>query len=75
MSYHGPKPGLDNLTVVDFPQQPVHVTFADNSIVRLRNAFYRREGEWLAVYSEHCGYHMFPMPSVETVKGMARVTE
>lgn len=74
MSHYGPKPELlGRLTAEDFPQQPVHVTFADNSIVRLRYAFYRREGEWLAVYSEHCGYHMFPMASVETVKGMVRV--
>jgi hypothetical protein len=58
----------DGLSASDFPaNQSLTLTFSDGSTAHFRHAFFvkstsRRK---LAVFTEHCGYHVFP--AVETV--------
>ncbi|MCC3155626.1 hypothetical protein LJ737_00145 [Hymenobacter sp. 15J16-1T3B] len=47
----------------DFPDGGVRITFEDRSTVRFRFAFAIDAPEWreVAVFTEHCGYHLFPL--------------
>lgn len=47
----------------DFPTGGVRLTFEDRSTVRFRYAFVIEAPEWreVAVFTEHCGYHLFPL--------------
>ena len=58
----------DRLDASDFPtDQSVAIRFPDGSHVFFRHAFAiteRRIGE-VAIFSEHCGYHIFPSGDAE----------
>lgn len=77
MSHYGPTPKLTGqLTAADFPVEgSVTVVLQDGSTCRFRNAFYHREGDWVAVYTEHAGYHMFSFVTVSAIKGHVRVPD
>jgi hypothetical protein len=47
------------LSVFDFPQTPVAVNFDDGSFVCFDSAFFVQEDEFLVIYTEHQGYHVF----------------
>lgn len=52
-----------HLLVHDFPSgQAVRLRFADGSFAYFENAFYieDRARGLLGVFTEHCGYHVFP---------------
>jgi len=73
MTAYGPIPQLvGKLTVTDFPDASVVVVTQDGSTCRFRSAFYHREGDWIAVYTEHSCYHMFLLSSISSIKGMVR---
>lgn len=54
----------NKLSAYDFPSgQAVRITFPDGSQVHFRHAFALADsasGE-VAVFTEHCGYHIFPL--------------
>jgi hypothetical protein len=56
----------DELSAGDF-RSHVLLRFPDGSFVFLRYAFYLldREADQVTVFSEHCGYHVFPLGEVE----------
>ncbi len=56
-----------SLGVSAFPNQSVRLTFPDRSTAVFRYAFYfeDEEAQEIAVFTEHCGYHVFPL--VDTV--------
>lgn len=51
------------LSAYDFDGSVVLVDFEDGSSVRFNYAFYaiNAEHEELAVFTEHCGYYVFPL--------------
>ncbi len=54
----------DRLSAKDFrADQSVHLQFEDGSFALFRNAFavLDKAGERCMVFSEHCGYHLFPV--------------
>ncbi|QEH38493.1 hypothetical protein OJF2_70960 [Aquisphaera giovannonii] len=54
----------DRLSAQDFRgEQSVHLTFADGSFALFRYAFaiLDEAGERCIVFTEHCGYHVFPV--------------
>lgn len=68
------------LTVEDFEDQVVGLKFDDESTVLFNYAFVRKEigavpeihtpsssRKYLVVYTEHCGYHSFPLASVDVL--------
>jgi len=66
-----PQPELaGTLSVYDFPQDQVVITFEDGSQCKFEYAFFRKENGWYAVYTEHCGYYMFP--AYAKIKGTER---
>lgn len=72
MKNYGPLPKLDRLKESDFPDTSIHIRFQDEGTVRIRNAFYQREGERVVVYSKSCGYHSFHLSCIETIRGAIR---
>jgi hypothetical protein len=60
---------LGRLTAQDFDDGDVNLTFEDGSHVFFASAFMRREGKYWAIYTEHCGYHLFLAASVEIRRG------
>ncbi len=53
-----------HLSASDFPSdRSVHLVFPDGSTCLFRYAFYVADDERreLAVFTEHCGYHVFPI--------------
>ena len=65
----------DRLSAGDFRgDQSVHLRFDDGSFALFRYAFavLDEAGERCMVFSEHCGYHVFPVGagSVETVRAV-----
>jgi hypothetical protein len=58
----------DHLSSADFPaDQCVHLSFPDGSHALFRYAFVVKDsvsGE-VAVFTEHCGYHVFPLGDAE----------
>lgn len=69
-----PEPQLARkLTVYDFKHGPVAIVFEDGeSTATLYDAFYRREGAWTVVYTEHFGYLTFLSASIVSIKGPTR---
>lgn len=62
------------LLATDFPPgQSVTIRFDDGSLVSFRHAFAVRDetGRRVMVFTEHCGYHVFPvgMDVVEVTRG------
>ncbi len=54
----------DQLSAGDFPSsQSVHVSFVDGSFAQFRYAFAipAEAGKAVMVFTEHCGYHVFPV--------------
>ncbi len=58
---HGPDRG--HLSATDFSNQSLNINFPDGSSAFFRYAFYLldRELNEVAVFTEHCGYHIFPL--------------
>jgi hypothetical protein len=57
-----------SLGAYDFPSTGgVSIRFADGSRVSFRFAFLIEAREWqeVAVFTEHCGYHIFPLGDAE----------
>ena len=54
--------GRTRLGAGDFPGNGLRICFPDDSDARFRYAFAIRADEWgeVAVFTEHCGYHVFP---------------
>lgn len=54
--------GRTQLGAGDFPNSGLRICFPDESEARFRYAFAIRDDEWgeVAVFTEHCGYHVFP---------------
>ncbi len=52
----------DNLTATDF-RHAVWLRFPDGSLVLFKYALYliSRDRNQIAVFTEHCGYHVFPL--------------
>ena len=77
MSFYGPEPSLvGKLSCTDFPNEgSVTVKLSDGSIGRFKNAFYHREGAWIAVYSEHAGYYMFKLSCIDSIMGHVRTDD
>lgn len=64
------------LGVQDFPRASVQLQFEDGSTATFRYAFAVADvarGE-LAVFTEHCGYHVFPLAGTECEPVPASVT-
>ena len=59
----------------DFTRKSVCILFDDNSRCDFEFAFYRHEGDWLVVYTEHCGYPCFPKNSYIELDGLDRTKE
>jgi len=57
----------ESLGATAFSNQTVRLKFPDGSEANFRYAFVLedRESEEIALFTEHCGYHVFPL--VETV--------
>jgi hypothetical protein len=58
----------DRLSAGDFStRQSVHVHFADGSFALFRHAFAVPDeaGRAVMVFTEHCGYHVFPVGPAE----------
>lgn len=51
----------------DFPHATVQLTFEDGSEASFRYAFFveDRERDELAVFTEHCGYHVFSLHGLQ----------
>jgi hypothetical protein len=61
----------EKLTAHDFHSDDlVMVDFEDNSRCDFKHAFFRREGKYVVVYTEHCGYHSFYDNSITFLFGM-----
>ena len=60
-------PKQTNLTASDFPANDVYVFLEDGSKCKFRSAFFAEEGDYVAVYTEHSGYHGFYKPSLGLV--------
>lgn len=64
----------DGLSAYDFPSgSELHVKLMDGSTLRFRHAFHviRESEHALAVFTEHCGYHIFPLNGAQ----ISRVSE
>ena len=55
------------LNIYDFPQQTVKLKFVDDSRASFLYAFVVRNEQRseVAVFTEHCGYHVFPSGGLE----------
>ena len=72
--YYGPVPQLHGLLDASHFSQAlagtIHIEFEDGSYASFNDAFWQYEKDkqtnemWIAVYTEHCGYHMFLCRSV-----------
>jgi hypothetical protein len=57
----------------DFPNGELRITFVDDSLAHFKFSFFvtnssRRE---VAIFTEHCGYHVFPLPaSIQEATGV-----
>lgn len=61
-------PELDGKLTGDEFDGPVTIVFDDYSNATFQHAFAKREGKdgkYLVVYTEHCGYHVFDFIMVE----------
>jgi hypothetical protein len=55
------------LSVRDFGNQKVSLRFVDGSLAVFEFAFFvvNEEREELAVFTEHCGHHVFSLPTLD----------
>jgi hypothetical protein len=53
----------DHLSATDFGNNYLKINFEDGSIAFFQFAFYLldQESNEVAVFTEHCGYHIFPL--------------
>jgi hypothetical protein len=58
----------DGLTAYDFPEESVTLRFEDGSNVRFESAFALDNDKHVAVFTEHCGYHVFDQAGVVSVE-------
>jgi len=59
------------LSASDFPNgHQLVITLMDGSTARFRHAFYliRESEQALAVFTEHCGYHIFPLHDAQIAR-------
>ncbi len=64
----------NGLRASDFPSQDtLQVKLMDGSLLKFRSAFHviRKSERALAVFTEHCGYHVFPLDDAQ----VSRLTE
>jgi hypothetical protein len=57
----------DHLSAADFPSgQAVRLDFPDGSFAHFEYAFFIEDParRLIAVFTEHCGYHVFPSPDL-----------
>ena len=54
------------LSAVDFTEN-LKLVFPDGSTADFRYAFALTEGSETAVFTEHCGHHIFPSHNLETI--------
>jgi hypothetical protein len=57
-----------SLSASDFPSTTeVNVGFPDGSQANFRFSFFLKATKWheVAVFTEHCGYHIFPLEDLE----------
>jgi hypothetical protein len=57
----------EGLTTYDFKGGEVDIRFEDRSRVIFNDAFVLADGGFLAVFSEHCGYHVFPKSGAKKI--------
>lgn len=56
----------DHLLAFDFPAgKSVRLGFPDGSYAFFRYAFHLRDEREVAVFTEHCGYHVFPAAEID----------
>ena len=55
------------LTAYDFLDSEVDIRFEDRSRVIFNSAFVLMDSCFLAIFSEHCGYHVFPRTSAKKI--------
>lgn len=60
---------LGYLTVYDFGATSVEIKFEDGSNIFFKYAFYRRENDFIVVYTEHCDYHIFQLTGDDKIIG------
>lgn len=60
------------LTAYHFPHDPVVVQWKDGSRARWQWSFWRNEGAFIAVYTEHCGYFTLSPESILSIDGSDR---
>jgi hypothetical protein len=65
------------LDVKDFGQTQVTLRFVDGSIAFFEYAFFAVDDERgeLAVFTEHCGYHVFRLGSLEGYSQLSKSSE
>lgn len=53
----------DHLSATDFGNRNLKISFSDGSFAFFHYAFYLLDRDWdeVAVFTEHCGYHIFPL--------------
>ena len=56
---------LKELSAYDFPDQSLKIEFPDGSQAKFEYAFAIELGKELGVFTEHCGYHIFPSHGLE----------
>lgn len=64
---------LGKLDAKHFDLREVNIEMDDGSTARFRYAFYRVEGEWTVIYTEHCGYLSFLTASIKQISGLHKV--
>lgn len=60
----------DHLSATDFPSgQAVRLSFPDGSFAYFEHAFFIKDPvrQQVAVFTEHCGYHVFPLADIAVV--------
>jgi hypothetical protein len=57
----------EGLCAPDFPMGSVQLQFEDDSCVTFENAFFAERFGEVAVFTEHCGYHVFDAKSITCI--------
>jgi hypothetical protein len=66
MKQHEHRPELaGTLWMYHFPPTPVTILWEDGSHATWEHAFWRREADFVVVYTEHCGYFTLFAPGPE----------
>lgn len=73
MNYWTKPPALwGQLGAKHFPSTPVTIKFEDGSYCKFEQSFFCMEGDRYVVYTEHCGYHSFPLCIKDDIEGEER---